>query len=148
MIILMVAASKHNVETECHTQKLCQEKTMYSCRMPKYACALPNSCMRRFQIDVKSIHLDTDYMLHLLYKYCICILMNAFVPLLFLSFSIPYLPFPSSFIHDLGLLKVSSCKGQFSLPVLLVLDQAVGFCKVPRDNSDCSRHCVNTVELN
>lgn len=45
MIILMVAASKHNVETECHTQKRCQEKTMYSCAVRKHACAQIPACL-------------------------------------------------------------------------------------------------------
>lgn len=97
MINLMVAASKHNVEIQCHTQKTLPGKNnkLFSVCMWTYK-------LYRFQRNVKNINLDREYALYGLFNYSICIII---IPLLFLS----YLSLSSSCTQHLGPAKVSSC---------------------------------------
>lgn len=98
MIILMVAASKHNVESAT-LRNIARKKTMFFCAVRKRTCAPKNSSMRSFQM---TINLE-EHTFHLLNDYYICIVMTASSSPVF-----PPCPISPTPLLHMVLLKVSS----------------------------------------
>lgn len=131
MIILMVAASKHNVETECHTQKQCQEKTMYRTLMQCVSVHVHNFLLYRFRCKASSVWF--------LYLHCDERVFppHALFPLLLFIYTWAW--------SSWGFLPVN---GQLFQASIACFGSVSGFCSAHGDDFHFRRLYINKVELN